>query len=508
MAIRTYGLSGSGMDVDQMVKDLMKAQRARYDTMVQKKTQLEWKKADYNSIYTAVNDFRSTTAFNYKLQSTLLPKKTVSSDDTKVSVSANADAVNFTHSVEVTSLATSASMSSNAAVSQTGSPGKTNLQDHIGVSGTLNLTFNDGVNSKSLTDYDTTGKSIYDLVSDINNLGLNVKASYDSTLDRFFLYNTNSGDDAQINLSSSDPNADNLINKLNLGANANISTEPLAVNVPYKYTSGANAEVVIDGASMSLSKNNVTISGVTYNFKAQGTANVTVSSDNDKAIAAVKSFVESYNTLLSKINSEANETYYKDFLPLTDEQKAAMSESDIKAWEEKAKSGLLRRNPILQQLSNSMRNDLASPISGVTGIYNSASSIGITSGSYTEGGKLYLDETKLKKAIEADPDILYKIFGSSGETSNQSGIASRLYNTLKASSDLIVSEAGITATTAYDTKSSLAKQIQDYDDRLYNLSNQLTDMEDRYYTQFNAMETALQKLSQQSTWLSQQFASQ
>ena len=32
------------MDVDQMVKDLMKAQRANYDKMYQAKTRLEWKK--------------------------------------------------------------------------------------------------------------------------------------------------------------------------------------------------------------------------------------------------------------------------------------------------------------------------------------------------------------------------------------------------------------------------------------------------------------------------------
>lgn len=74
MVMRSYGLSGSGMDIDQMVKDLMKARRASYDKMWQKKTQLEWKKADYNTMYNTLRDFRNTTAFNYKLQSTLMPK--------------------------------------------------------------------------------------------------------------------------------------------------------------------------------------------------------------------------------------------------------------------------------------------------------------------------------------------------------------------------------------------------------------------------------------------------
>ncbi|MEG6584996.1 flagellar filament capping protein FliD [Dendrosporobacter sp. 1207_IL3150] len=513
MAIRTYGLSGSGMDVDQMVKDLMKAQRTRYDTMVQKKTQLEWKKADYNSMYTTINDFRNNTVFNYKMQGTLMPKKTLSSNEQVASATANADAVNFTHSIEVTSIAQSASMSSNASISKAGSPGKTNLQDHIGVSGTINLTFNDGTTTKSLSNYDTTGKSVYDLVSEINNLGLNVKASYDNTLDRFFLYSTKSGESNQITVSTADADDTGgrlLMENLKLGDAESLTTKtpPVAPEVaPNNFTSGKDAVAKIDGATITQSNNSFTISGVTYTLKQLGTSSVTVSSDNDKAVAAVKSFIEAYNSTLSKINGEINETYYKDFLPLTTEQKKEMKEADIKVWEDKAKSGLLRRNPILQDLVSKMRNDLANPISGLTGKYTSASSIGITTGSYTEGGKIYLDETKLKAALEADPEVLNKIFGSKGDNSSTSGIATRLYDTLKASSDKIVTEAGITAATATDTKSNLAKLIKDYDERMYDLNDRLAMMEDRYYKQFDAMETALQKLSQQSTWLAQQFSS-
>ncbi|GBG57940.1 flagellar hook-associated protein 2 [Sporomusaceae bacterium FL31] len=510
MAIRTYGLSGSGMDVDQMVKDLMKAQRARYDTLAQKKTQLEWKKSDYNTMYTAINDFRSNTAFNYKLQSTLLPKKVMSTNESIISVAANADAVNFTHSVEVTSLAQSASMSSKTAISQTGSPGKTNLGDHLGLTGTINLTLNDGTNTKSLTNYDTTGKSVYDLVSDINGLGLNVKASYDSSLDRFFLYSTKSGEENQINLKAEDSNTELLLSKLQLGNTAELSTKnppPAPASNPDNFTTGKDAVAIIDGSTVKKNSNTFTISGVTYTLKAEGTATATVISDTDKAVEVVKSFIEAYNTTLSKINGEVNETYYKDFLPLTDAQKAEMKESEVKAWEEKAKSGLLRRDPILRELATSMRNDISNPIAGVTGNYTTASSIGITSGSYSEGGKLYLNETDLRKALDADPDVLSKIFGKQGETSSQSGLATRLYDTLKAASDKVVSEAGITASTDYDTESNLAKQLTDYKKRLDTLNTQLANTEERYYNKFNAMEVALQRLSQQSAWLAQQFSS-
>lgn len=517
---RTYGLSGSGMDIDQMVKDMMKAQRTRYDTLYQKKTQQEWKKADYNTMYNTINDFRSDTVFNYKLQGTLLPKKVTSTDETKVSATANSDAVNFPHTIDVTTLAESASMSSSTGISVNAGADKSKLSTHIGINGAIKLTISDGTTSKDLVSdtttgtYDTTNKSIYDLVSDINKLGLNVKASYDTTLDRFFLYNTKSGDANQITLSSSDGSATGagkLTDNLKLGIGTALATKPDPLvpeqTLPSKSTAGKDAAFTLDGVALTQASNTFTLSGITYNLKAQGIATVAVSSDNDKAVAAVKSFIEAYNSILSKVNGEITETYYKDYLPLTSEQKKDMDESDIKQWDERAHSGLLRRDSTLQTLVYSMRNDLSTPVSGIPGKYNSAASIGITTGDYSEGGKLYLDETKLKKALEEDPDILSKLFSTSGDSHAAQGISVRLYDTLKNATDKIYTVAGATATTAADTDSTISKSIKDYEKRMDDLSRRLEDMEDRYYKQFDAMEVALNKMTQQSSWLAQQFSS-
>ena len=78
----TYGLSGSGMDIDSIVKSLMTGQQAKTDALLQKKTVLQWQKTAYNTVYDDISNFRATV-FNYKLQGTLSPNK-VSSSNTSV----------------------------------------------------------------------------------------------------------------------------------------------------------------------------------------------------------------------------------------------------------------------------------------------------------------------------------------------------------------------------------------------------------------------------------------
>lgn len=495
MVMRTYGLSGSGMDIDQLVKGLMKAKRVPYDTMYKQKTQLEWKKTDYNTMYSTITDFRNTV-FNNKLQGTLTPKKASSANDSIVSVTALADAVNTTHTITVAQLADGVKKSSSANITPTGNS-KNTLATQFGLSGSFNIKIqNNGVTATINVD---TSKSIYEFVSSINKAGINVTASYDTNLDRFFLSTTNSGSTSGINFTGSDVAGLNF-----LGNNLKLDTTT---------QTGKDAEFALDGVgtgllggagNLKMSTNTFTISSVTYNVKATGTTTISVSQDTDKVVANVKAFIDSYNSTLATINGKLNESRNRDYLPLTDDQKSAMKDSDIVAWEKKAKSGLLQRDPILSNLVSTMRSNFSNPVSGLTGSYKNAASLGITTGNYTEYGKLYLDEAKLRTALQSDPDIVYKMFGTVGSNSGNNGISVRLYDTLKGSMDKIVSEAGITAAVSGDTKSNLAKRINDYDKQMNVLNSRLKDAENSFYNKFNAMEAALNRLNKQSSWLVKQ----
>lgn len=166
----------------------------------------------------------------------------------------------------------------------------------------------------------------------------------------------------------------------------------------------------------------------------------------------------------------------------------------------------MRNDPILRNLVSKVRNDIASPIAGLSGDYKSLASIGITTGEdYLENGKLYIDETKLKKALEAEPDVVNKLFATTGDKSSQQGVAVRMYDSLKGAMDEITTEAGFSATTKDDTKSTLAKMINDYSKQMTALNSRPQDMETRYYKQFDAMEVALNKITRQSNWLTRQL---
>lgn len=61
--------------------------------------------------------------------------------------------------------------------------------------------------------------------------------------------------------------------------------------------------------------------------------------------------------MIDMVNGKLTEKKYRDYTPLTEEQKKDMTEKQIELWEEKAKSGLLRGDTILSGATNQMRTD-------------------------------------------------------------------------------------------------------------------------------------------------------
>src|SRR5690606_30389919 len=98
---------------------------------------------------------------------------------------------------------------------------------------------------------------------------------------------------------------------------------------------------------------------------------------------------------------------YRDYPPLTAEQKKEMDKSDIELWEEKAKSGLLRNDSIIQSTMLSVRQSLYELSAGIEGSFKLITDIGISTEKYSRGsagGKLVIDEQKLRQAIADDPE--------------------------------------------------------------------------------------------------------
>ena len=103
-----YGLSGSGLDIESMVKVGMMSRQNEYDKMQQKFTQNEWQKTAYLDVYSKVLTFNTSTLSQYKMSNTMNARNAVSSNESAVSATANANASNMTHYVQVESLASAA----------------------------------------------------------------------------------------------------------------------------------------------------------------------------------------------------------------------------------------------------------------------------------------------------------------------------------------------------------------------------------------------------------------
>ncbi len=234
---------------------------------------------------------------------------------------------------------------------------------------------------------------------------------------------------------------------------------------------------------------------------------VTMTSTTNK----IKEFVTTYNGLIKDFTDQTKESKYRDYTPLTSEQKEEMSENEIKLWEDKAKSGLLRGDALIREGLTSMRALVYQANPGINSKYNTLFSIGITTTkNYNDGGTLEIDETKLRKVLEEDPDAVERLFKNSegkeqdtvnGQTVDTRGYLAKLRSSMKSFEINIEKKAGRSSMT--DSQYTLGKNLIDTESRISTWKSKLENIEARYWKQFTAMETAINKANSQSSMFSQ-----
>ncbi|CCQ96900.1 Flagellar capping protein [[Clostridium] ultunense Esp] len=481
---RISGLA-SGMDTESIVKKLMDAERIPLDKMMQKKQLLEWQRDAYREMNSLLLDLRNA-AFDMKLQGTYLTKKVTSSDTSVVTATAGTNAQLGIHMVEVKEVAKGVSLASSAKIS---SGATTNLATQFGISGTVTFT----LNGKNFS-FDTASKSINDVVSEINAANLGVTASYDSNLDRFFLNTTTTGAAAKIEITN---------DTQNFVAN-NLKITPGIYN-------GTDASIVYNGVTITNATNTLSVNGLnlTLNSAKPGTTiSLNVSNDTDAVFNKIVQFIGKYNDTIDKINAKLSETKYRDYPPLTDAQRAAMTDQQVEKWEAKAKSGILQRDDLLQGTLYQLRTGFSNSVAGLDPSMDSMFDLGFTTGSYETNGKIIIDETKLRSALDQNPDKVMALFTQVDKNPNDNvderGLAVRLYDSLNSAIKKLTDKAGSSA-MATDTESVIGKALDQLADDISNFEDRLKQVEDRYWRQFTAMEQAIQRANMQSGWLMQQF---
>ena len=540
-----YGLSGSGIDVESLVKVGMMSEQKKYDRLYKKEVETEWRKEAFADVYSAVNTFRSSMS-DMRLSSRTKPMTATSSLSDMVTATANANAGVMSHTVEVTQAASNAYLMTasgqKVARTNTAAPASVALKDVAFAGGTMPAGMANGDTALSFKLSNGTGTAevkftaeeiftknltLNDLATRINNArfidsdgkktALNITASYDAVSDAFSIVNTKSGSDNKVSLSvdtgaGSAADTTALLNNLKLGQVSGGS-----ISAPLSFTAagttstleaaGTNASVKVDGRTYTdLQENKLQVNGVTYTFKketpAGTTAQVTIAQDQEKLVENVKKFVEDYNKLLDDLHGRYNNNKYPDYEVLTKDQEASMSHEQVEKWNERAKSGLLYRDGYLRSIISDMRDAVTNRVGSAPGRYNNLAAIGITS--KDQSGHLKLDENKLRTAISAEPDAVNQIFSHTDDDDNYSdnGVATRLAERLGKRMESLKSHAGMTANKS--DRSELGKLIENYEKQMSDFKQLMSSFENQLYKKYNAMEEAISKLSSQFGFFSGQ----
>lgn len=273
-------------------------------------------------------------------------------------------------------------------------------------------------------------------------------------------------------------------------------------------TDGQNAIITVNGVDTERSSNSFTVNGlnVTLMGKTNETVTIDTTRNTDEIFDGIKTFVDDYNKLIGDLNTRIDEdASYRDYPPLTSEQKKEMSENEIELWEEKAKTGLLRNDMNISSLLSSMRSILyTKPDDCEVALYQ----LGIeTSNDWKDKGKLVIDESKLRSMIETNSKDIETLF-----THADDGLAVKMEqaldgaaNTSSSSPGSLVSLAGVVG-KATELTNSLTKQLRNINDKIKELQDKYDQEKTRYWNMFNSMEATLSDLNTQSSWLAQQFA--
>ncbi|CAM4279674.1 flagellar filament capping protein FliD [Paenibacillus typhae] len=492
MAIRVSGMS-SGLDVESIVKEMMNARRQPLTKLNQDKTILEWQRDNYREINSKLVDFRNNKLLaKYDNSASMITQKAVVTGNTSaLKAESTSDANGIPMTMEIIKLAKPATVETagmNLAGSSTRLTAGSKLSDFQKAN---NITAPADGKYKITLNGDTleldANLTINEALAKINKSEKgNVTAKFDEVTGKLTIASKTYSDKGKVEMGTSD-------NFLSLFGSGTVSKPAYQA-----------AEVKINGSDkMTFASNTFKINGINVTLLAENTtATINTETDTSKAVETVKSFIQDYNDLLNTLTTKVNEERYKDFTPLTDEQKQAMKENDIELWEKKAKSGLLRNDDVLKSTISSMRAAVMEQLGAL-------SNVGVTTGLYYENGKLILDEDKLKQAFENNPQGTAAIFQG---TASQGGLFDKISSEINGTLDKLVLKAGTSKystdlTVAYKTESTMGKRLKDFNTRIANLTDRLTDIENNYYKKFTAMETAMSQYNSQSASLGSLFTS-
>ena len=518
-SLKGFGGLASGLDRDALIEQLTLNTNNKITKTKQNITKQEWRQEAYNSITNQLmdmeDDFLSYSGKTSIVNNDLYAKSVIttqgnSSSAALLTASGGSNLLDYVSVKGVRQLASSASFTSHQLTTEAGkASASSKLGDLTGFSGEDISSMT--INGKS---FDVTADStINDLVKEINKSDAGVKATYVESTGQLMFFDKQTGEESKIELNET---AQRLF-----GGDGSNSTNGKDAEMyvsyggsdPVKITSHTNT-FNVDGLKITANGTfgdiEVGDDGKVTSYDANASVSFTASANADKATEQVKKFIEAYNKLVEEVNTHVTTKPAKGYDPLTTEQEDEMTEKEIEKWNEKAKQGILYNDNEVRDLAfefHGMMNDIMN--AGIK--YSDLESIGITlSSDHADGGQLSFDEDKFRKAMETDAEKVERIMSGSEDNTGFGAVINKQvtpYATRYASRNgnsygRLVEVAGSEKLSATKQKNQIYDKIKEYNSELDKWKDKLQMERDRYIKQFSNLETLINSMNTQSSYLS------
>jgi len=385
-------------------------------------------------------------------------------------------------------------------------------KDFLGTDKLKDQTFDMTVNGKNVSfKFQSDTGSLQQMIDKVNGHLKDTGMTMQVTNEGRLAVVNEKGEEQAVTFGDSDLVAEKLFNKFDAASG---------------YTAGQDAKftVKVNGTEKELTRgsNSVDIDGLTINFK--GTFNedgtddepVTfkVSTDSDKIVDAVKAMVTDYNEMMSEIRGayatlpyQNSSGAFQTYEPLSDEDKATMSESAIQNYEAKAKQGILFGDSNLRSLYENMRSIFQRGGADATALSKAGISVSYSSDNVAT---LTLNEDKLRAALEDDPDAVADLFTRTGQSGvSNNGIMQSMKVQLDryagltgATKGILIQQAGTPLNSLSLLDNAWQKEIDKLGTQIETWQDKLSSQVDRYTNMFSKLEVLISQMNSQSSTLS------
>lgn len=562
MPIRITGMN-SGLDTEALVSELVSAYKQKGTKYEKAQTKISWKQEAWKSLSSKTYSFR-TGLDKMRFASGYNLKTTSVSNSSKASITASNNAVNGTQTLEVKQLAKSGYLTGGKVSKADGTAVEagTTLGD-LGLSGEGDISVNgkqitvgktttvsefisklndagvkanfDATNQRIFVSSTASGKDADFTITSLNKngttalkqLGLNVAAAAEK---EYIAYADKTDDELTAllqNYNVDDKNADAVIADF-AKQYQNAEDDPTKKSVLANFKTflqehkdnagnynadavriyGQDAKIILNGAEFTSNGNTFSVNGLTINALAvtdkDEVLTVTTTTDNQGIYDKIKDFLSDYNDLINTMTKSYNAESSKDYDPLTDDEKDAMSESEIEKWESKGKGGVLRRDSTLSTLMSVMTGAM-SKSQTINGKSYSLSTfgiktLGIMNAEKNEQNAYHIDGDADDDTSSSNTDKLMAaiIEDSEGVTEFFKNLSNDLYENLGKQ----MTSTSMRSYGSFYNDKQLETEYKSYTTKISDWDKKVQDIEDSYYKKFAAMEKALATLQSQQSSLS------